>query len=161
MSNHEYKKEELDQLYESTVQVTNWRNVTNRFYYSVVVAALIALGFIFFFGFEQSSQTSTKTLSIVAMLLLSVFGLAVCHTWIGMLNYYYGLNTAKFKALEKANPQNIFSFEYQILDELKKNNEVKVIRARKAEKTVPYFGLFVFTASVFASGVLATTWLTN
>lgn len=143
----EYNRDEFKLLYDSTIHVTEWRNAANRFYYSISVAIFIAIGAIFFFGYEQSSTTVMKTLSLFSASVVTVFGLFVARTWIQLLNYYYGLNRAKFDAMRNIDEQNVFEFEYSIFNQLKQDGVIKQIQARKVEKTAPYVALMAFVMS--------------
>jgi hypothetical protein len=140
--------EEFKLLYESTVKVTEWRNSVNRFYFSVVVATIAAIGLVFFYGYAQAVEMPTKIIAQVGIAILSVSGVFAARTWLKLLEYYYSLNSAKFEALKVCDPQNVFELEYAILGELQKIGKVSTIKAKGAEKTIPYFSLGVFIFSL-------------
>jgi hypothetical protein len=136
--------EEFKLLYESTVKVTEWRNSVNRFHFSVIVAIIAAIGLSFFYGYIEPSDPSTKIIAEIGIAILSITGAFVTRTWLKLLEYYYGLNTAKFEALKVCDPQNVFELEYKILMKLRKEGKVANIKAKSAEKIIPYFSLAVF-----------------
>ncbi|MGB0083885.1 MAG: hypothetical protein WBP94_00730, partial [Rhodomicrobiaceae bacterium] len=76
----QYSFDELRMLYESTVHVTEWRNTTNRFYYSVTVAIFAAIGVVFFFGYDQSANAGTRNLARIGIFILSMTGIFVSIT---------------------------------------------------------------------------------
>lgn len=152
-----YEADEFRLLYESTIHVTEWRNAANRFYYSISVAIFVAMGAIFFFGYQQSNSILIRMLAIFSATVVTVFGLFVARTWEQLLDYYYGLNEAKFDTMREVDPENIFEFEYSIFRRLKSDGRVRQIKARKVEKTAPYVALIAFSLScVVCAGLLTS-----
>lgn len=147
--------EEFKLLYKSTVKVTEWRNSVNRFHFSVVVAIIAGVGLIFFYGYAQSADASTKLIAQIGIAILSITGVFAARTWLKLLEYYYSLNTAKFAALRACNPQNVFELEYAILKDLQKAGKVSNIKAKSAEKMIPYFSLAVFIFSFIIASSLS------
>lgn len=97
--------EEFRLYYESAEKVTDRRLSTNRWNYSVCTAVIVAstglLGW-------ATSNLNFLAIAVIAVIILSLMGIAFCQSWISQIQDFKMLNNAKFEVLNQMAPHVSF-----------------------------------------------------
>src|SRR5438270_3003109 len=101
-----YSFEEFKLYYESTEKVTDRRIANNNLNYSICVAVILALGFLWNWSIDHPKY-SYPSLTLVC--LLSIIAASYTQLWLAQIRDYKRLNTAKFGVLNEMAPHVAFS----------------------------------------------------
>ena len=119
-----YSFEEFKLYYESTEKVTDRRIANNNLNYSICVAVLIAIGYLWNWSIDHPKY-SYPSLTLVC--LLAIVAMLYTQLWLAQIRDYKRLNTAKFEVLNEMAPNIAFS-------EQKFSSEVDIISSKPFEK---------------------------
>lgn len=108
-----YSFEEFKLYYESTERVTDRRIASNNLNYSICVAVLIGIGFLWNWSIDNPSYSY---LSLTLVWVLAVVAALYTRLWLAQIKGYKQLNAAKFDVLNKMAPNIVFSDQLSNLD---------------------------------------------
>lgn len=100
-----YSFEEFKLMFESTEKVTDRRHSHNKTNYSICAAILVAIAFVWKWA---SEKTDYFFCGLLFILVISFFAFIFCRLWLGQMQDFKNLNTAKFDVLEKMSKDLFF-----------------------------------------------------
>jgi hypothetical protein len=142
-----YSFEEFKLYYESAEKVTDRRIALNNWNYSICVAVLLAIGFLWNWSIDHIKY-SYPCLTLVC--LFSILAAIYTRYWLEQVKSYKRLNTAKFDIINKMAPDIAFDnqlFDKEIVDIVssepfkKEWEEVESLGGLQKKKKVQHTGI--------------------
>ncbi|MGW5053931.1 RipA family octameric membrane protein [Actinokineospora sp. NPDC004072] len=96
-----YAFDEYKMYYETTEKVTEHRQTTNRWNYSVAIALLVAIALMFKWAADKPGNLIVGLIGVVSLCTLAVI---FCFLWLNEIESFKSLNGAKFEVLNDMAP---------------------------------------------------------
>ena len=114
--------EEFKLVYESTEKVTDRRLNNNKLNYTICIATIAALGVIWKWSIENGNYFFSGLLLVIILAILAIF---FCSLWIGQIQDFKKLNSAKFEVMNEM-AENLFFTHSE--------NDINVVSFKPFEK---------------------------